>query len=246
MNTLLPPNTDYFHCMQYLQENPDTEGVDTTLSITLPRVPFLLVKENKWFCRRVFTMFFALPRIYDEIHRVVSLNVNMCPCRAFWIVENRKVPDPTPETPLLVMNMYRTYFVVEFESFTEKPYLALKHVILELQVRVYNLSMQKTLRAGMEFEEKRWYHDFSPYLTAKSYTLTLLDDLDARFFETDFYGIRRIQGPPYLHIMVATKPRRDLLYELLYGKFPFETLYITDTSKAYPCKLRFTLFTNET
>lgn len=246
---VISDQTTFHEASELLWNDPSVDGIEFTENLEAQMVPFVLLRKKNFLTQNVYSVYFRIPRVYDEIYTAEFLFHDMCvrPYKTYWVVQNRIVAPPSKTNPLKILNKYFTFVRLDFHSSRPDPLYTLKTITVKMYARVYQVEVQRQIRQELEQDETnescRWYFDDPLDLSAGTWFLYALDTIDLRFFETDFHGFENITGKPSLNVVVATRPKKFLLHKLIFGEYPFEILHLVDEVR-YPSPIRFTLIRN--
>jgi hypothetical protein len=203
-------------------------------TLSLLSLGFIRVERQKGcfkYCSSVFSIYFTIPRIYDEIWNICIREPRVE--HACVVVENHCL---SLSERIHILNRFHTYIRVDF--FGQKPDIEKwKNILISFSTRIYSLSQQGYHRQLALLQEDPWYSVFPKDIVGERQTIYLTSPVNLRFFETDFLGLRHIIGA--CQIYIATKEQHYLLHKLFFGKYPFEKIEIK--AKTYPQKVSFSL-----
>jgi len=251
----------YDEAMIRLLHSPDNEAIEFTTTVCVVPQPFVLHQRRSF--RWQYSLYYSIPRIYDQVLEAVLCLPTTC-AHAVFVVENRMVPAPSTSFPRPTLDLWNTfrcflrcdfddtrccspwgrYFPAWCHKTAHNVFEQHKILALTMRVRVFSPHTRRPCFQHRFLKDSRWFLPYPQDLVGGiRYTLSLMDAVDARFFDTEFHGIehiRSLSSPSPLQLLVATAPRKHALHKLVFAEFPFERLSLVSTT-GYPVAVHLTL-----
>lgn len=225
---------DYSKMISYM-ENNNEDGIHTTVRLTLNNVGFVIHHKPSflpWSQKRIH--YFKIPRFVDVVENMQFLSIQT-PKNWKFVIDNHLLE---PGNPLHILNRYLSY--VRIENISDDH---LDNIEVLCTCIIYHPSTFPKLWEPFH----RWYNNLPIDIMHSRIRMELFQTVDLYYFQAFCLGIRNIRilskqcSNDNMIVRVATKERKELVHELIFHKFPFLNIFLSNENNRYPIQIEMTL-----